>query len=92
MSVRNNTLENQNQTAIEAVIDMQNKQVDAIVQRRSKNLQVDMREVPAGSGTSNYESLRKKPSIETVTLIGDKTFEELGLSPISVDDLLDILT
>lgn len=43
-------------------------------------------------GTKNYEELYNKPSIETVTLIGDKTFEELGLSPLDADDLLNILT
>ena len=31
-------------------------------------------------GTSNYEMLSNKPSINGVTLIGDKTFEDLGLS------------
>lgn len=39
----------------------------------------------------DYEALRSKPSIENVTLSGDKTFSDLGLSPIEVDDLLEIL-
>lgn len=31
-------------------------------------------------GTTNYEELSNKPSINGVTLIGDKTFEDLGLN------------
>lgn len=33
-----------------------------------------------GGGTTNYEDLSNKPSINGVTLIGDKTFEDLGLN------------
>lgn len=39
----------------------------------------------------DYELLRNKPSIESVTLSGDKTFSDLGLSAIEADDLLEIL-
>lgn len=39
----------------------------------------------------SYEELSDKPQIENVTLSGNKTFNELGISPISVDDLLEIL-
>ena len=42
-------------------------------------------------GTSNYEELNNKPQIESIELIGNKTFPELGISPIDVDDLIDIL-
>lgn len=41
--------------------------------------------------SDDYDRLAHKPSIESVTLVGDKTFEELGLSSISIDELLDIL-
>jgi hypothetical protein len=36
-----------------------------------------------GSGTSDYEELVHKPSINGVELVGDKTFEELGREDIS---------
>lgn len=39
----------------------------------------------------DYEVLRNKPAIESVTLTGDKTFSDLGLSAIEADDLLEIL-
>lgn len=41
--------------------------------------------------TNDYEELVNKPSIESVTLVGDKTFEQLGLSSITADELLEIL-
>lgn len=39
------------------------------------------------SGTSNYELLTHKPSIEGVTLIGDKTFKKLGLEPMTEQEI-----
>lgn len=39
----------------------------------------------------DYEKLDNKPSIEQVTLIGNKNFEDLGLSAMTADDLLEIL-
>ena len=43
-------------------------------------------------GSDDYEQLKNKPSIESVTLIGNKDFEDLGLSNISAEDLLEILS
>lgn len=42
-------------------------------------------------GTNNYEVLINKPRIESVELIGNKTFEELGLVELDGDDLIRIL-
>lgn len=44
-----------------------------------------------GGGSFDYEKLKNKPRIETVELIGDKTFDELGLGPVTIEELLDIL-
>lgn len=41
--------------------------------------------------TSDYEKLDNKPSIESVTLIGNKTFEELGMESISNAELNSLL-
>lgn len=35
------------------------------------------------NNTSNYELLQNKPQIESVELLGNKTFDDLGLSKIS---------
>ena len=42
-------------------------------------------------GVSDYERLNNKPQIEAVELTGNKTFSDLGLNPIDVNDLLEIL-
>lgn len=39
----------------------------------------------------NYESLSNKPSINGVTLAGNRTFEELGLQPITSEDIQEIV-
>lgn len=43
------------------------------------------------SSSLDYEKLRNKPQIESIELIGNKTFPELGISPIDADDLIEIL-
>ena len=40
----------------------------------------------------DYERLYNHPKIESNVLIGDKTFEELGLVELSGDDLINILS
>lgn len=44
-----------------------------------------------GLGTKDYNKLINKPQIESVELIGDKTFEELGLYSMDATDILSIL-
>ena len=39
---------------------------------------------------NDYNNLKNKPSIEGVPLEDDKTFEELGLTPISAEELADM--
>lgn len=44
------------------------------------------------SGTSNYEYLSHKPSINSVELVGDKSFEDLGdktLTNIEIKQMFD---
>lgn len=44
-----------------------------------------------GLGTRDYNKLINKPQIEEVELIGNKTFEELGLYNMDATDILSIL-
>ena len=68
------------------------KNINVGMSANNNGLSVGMN-LPRGSGgTTDYEALRNKPSIESVTLIGNKDFPDLGLSEISADDLLEILT
>lgn len=41
--------------------------------------------------TGDYEKLKNKPMIESHTLIGDKTFKELGLDTLPVWEIEKIL-
>ena len=43
------------------------------------------------SSSLDYERLRNKPQIESVELLGNKSFDELGLIPLDADDLIEIL-
>lgn len=44
------------------------------------------------NSTSNYELLTNKPQIESVELLGNKSFNDLGLSNISNKRLEQLLT
>lgn len=46
---------------------------------------------PNGIEIRDYELLFNKPQIETVELIGNKSFDDLGLSKISVNEINSIL-
>lgn len=43
-------------------------------------------------GTRDYEELENKPSIESVTLIGEQTFRSLGLEALSNAEIEELLT
>ena len=42
-------------------------------------------------GTTDYMALINLPSIESVSLLNDKTFEDLGITPISQEEIVNIL-
>lgn len=44
-----------------------------------------------GNGTDDYEELINKPSINGAVLSGDKSFENLGLSPLSNLEIMSII-
>ena len=43
--------------------------------------------VERAAGTGNYNALTNKPSIEDVTLTGNKTFRQLGLEPMTPQEI-----
>lgn len=45
-----------------------------------------------GYGTRDYNKLLNKPQIESVELVGNKTFSDLGLETLDAIDILSILT
>lgn len=58
-------------------------------------IDLEVQEIMEGSGsgesTDNYEKLKNKPSINRVVLSGDKSFEDLGLSPLSNMEIKNII-
>lgn len=48
--------------------------------------------LPRSGGTTDYEELDNKPQIEGVTLIGNKTFEELTLIHLTNLEIESMLT
>lgn len=44
-----------------------------------------------GAGSDDYEKLKNKPSVNGVTLIGDRTLEEIGLEEISNLEIEEII-
>ena len=67
-------------------------QINAIIHTKRKSLVAELTLPNSGGGTSDYEYLTNKPSIEYVTLVGNKNFPDLGLDAISTEDLLEILS
>lgn len=55
------------------------------------SLLIDLAFSTDSSVNKNYENLINKPSIESVTLVGNKNFPDLGLTAIDADDILEIL-
>lgn len=45
----------------------------------------------AETGTRDYNALTNKPSIESVVLVGNKTFKQLGLEPITPQEIDKII-
>lgn len=55
------------------------------------SLLIDLPYSTDSSVNKNYENLINKPSIESVTLVGNKNFPDLGLTALDADDILEIL-
>lgn len=43
------------------------------------------------AGTTDYLKLENLPSIESVELLGDKTFEDFGLLPMTLEEIENLL-
>lgn len=43
-----------------------------------------------GTGTTNYNDLTNKPQINGVTLRGNKSFSDLGLKPLTAEEITEI--
>lgn len=48
-------------------------------------------DIVGSGGTNDYEKLTNKPKINEVELEGNKSLEELGISPLTNMEILDII-
>ena len=72
--------------------ELENEEI--VIEESSSNEDIEViQESIVNIGTKNYKQLDNKPSIEGVTLINNKTFEDLGaisLSNLGIERLLNI--
>lgn len=72
--------------------ELENEEI--VIEESSSNEDIEViQESIVNIGTKNYKQLDNKPSIEGVTLINNKTFEDLGaisLSNLEIERLLNI--
>lgn len=60
------------------------------IDNQTKTLNANM-SVPKSAGVQDdYEKLKNLPQIESVTLQGNKTFDELGMSECSNQDIINL--
>lgn len=63
---------------------IEEQSLDFNIQEQDLNFQLDSQYV-IGGGTSDYNKLSNKPQINSITLIGNKTSQDLGLEPTIID-------
>lgn len=78
---------------VEVKAKIANQAIDATTELTDKIIHVDGRTVTAltHQSASDYEPLINKPSIEGVTLVGNKKFTELGLRSLTNLEIETIL-
>ena len=45
----------------------------------------------SSNGTTNYEFLENKPSIENIEIVGNKSFKDLGMEKINKEDITRLI-
>ena len=70
---------------IDIDLDLNSDSIQTDVELRGEVVNTDI-QISAG-GTSDYNGLINKPSINNIVLEGDKTLEELGCRPLTNDEI-----
>lgn len=67
--------------------------IDFDLEILENEIEIEFEEDIVGSGgTNDYEELKNKPKINEVELEGNKSFEELGITPLTNMEILAIIT
>lgn len=77
--------------AIVDVVSSIDTSVDAVIGDREP-IRAEVHEFINLGGSSSYNDLSDKPQIEGITLVGNKTYEELNLQRITNTELENLLT
>ena len=70
-------------------LHIRSQTLEGQLQRKGQVLKSSL-SIPSGIHTMSYNDLKDKPKIESVELIGDKTFAELGMEPITGEELINM--
>lgn len=66
--------------------------IDCDLEVIDNEIEIEFEEDIVGSGgTNDYEELKNKPKINEVELKGNRSFEELGMTPLTNMEILDII-
>lgn len=66
--------------------------IDFDLEILENEIEIEFEEDIVGSGGANdYEQLKNKPQINEVELEGNKSFEELGMTPLTNMEILEII-
>lgn len=58
--------------------------------KRAQDIVLQISRGGGGGGTMNYNALTNKPKINGVELVGNKSFEELGVETLTNQQIFDI--
>lgn len=92
MAVDHNNPQSRNEEILIAAID--GTEYNKLPQSRIEELLLELKEVieeGGGGGTTNYNLLTNLPQINGVTLKGDKSFNDLGMQPLTNEQMNALL-
>lgn len=73
------------------IIELKQDDLEFELEKDTDNENIEIEEIENVSTENNYRKLKNKPSINSVELIDNKTFEELGIIELTNSELERLL-
>lgn len=73
------------------IIELEQDDLEFELEKDTDNENIEIEEIENVSTENNYKKLKNKPSINSVELIDNKTFEELGIIELTNSELERLL-
>lgn len=73
------------------IIELEQDDLEFELEKDTDNENIEIEEIENVSTENNYRKLKNKPSINSVELIDNKTFEELGIIELTNSELERLL-